>query len=96
MRDFLGLSVVKILLSNTEGASLIPDLGAKIPHTLWPKNQKVKQKKYFNKFNKDFSLHFKKIFKKINLRSSLNVAIDRQNIHNQERKLGGLGPEGRV
>ena len=57
MRDFLGCLVVKISLSNTEGAGLIPDLGAKIPHTLWPKKQKVKQKLYFNKFNKDFSLH---------------------------------------
>ena len=28
--------------------------GAKIPHALWPKNQNVKQKQYYNKFNKNF------------------------------------------
>ena len=33
---------------------LIPGQGAKIPHACWPKNQNVNQKKYCNKFNKDF------------------------------------------
>ena len=33
----------------------IPDWGAKIPHASQPKNQNIKkQKKYCNKFNKDF------------------------------------------
>ena len=32
----------------------MPGWGAKIPHASWPKNQNIKQKQYFNKFNKDF------------------------------------------
>ena len=34
---------------------LIPGEGAKIPHASEPKNQKIiKQKQYYNKYNKDF------------------------------------------
>ena len=44
--------MVKTLPSNAGDASSIPDLGAKIPHALQPKNQNMKQ--YCNKFNKDF------------------------------------------
>ena len=41
--------------SNAEGMGSIPDWGAKIPHASQPKNQNIKkQKKYCNKFNKDF------------------------------------------
>ena len=32
---------------------MIPGWGAKIPHTSGPKNQNIKQKQYYNKFNKD-------------------------------------------
>ena len=32
----------------------IPGIRAKIPHASWPENQDIKQKQYFNKFNKDF------------------------------------------
>ena len=46
--------MVKTSLSNAGGAGLIPGWGAKIPHTLRPKNQNVKQKQYCNKFIKDF------------------------------------------
>ena len=42
------------------GLGLIPDWGAKIPQTSWPKTQNIKRKKkkkkqkqYCNKFNKD-------------------------------------------
>ena len=40
--------------SNAGGAGSIPGQGAKIPHTLGPKHQNIKQKQYCNKFNKDF------------------------------------------
>ena len=46
--------MVKTLPSNAGGVGSIPGGGAKIPHALWPKNQNIKQKQYFNKFNKDF------------------------------------------
>ena len=43
---------------------LIPGWGAKIPHASWPKNQNIKQKQYYTKFNKDVfkknSIHEKK------------------------------------
>ena len=54
MRDFPGGPVVKTLPSNAGGAGPIPGWGAKIPHALWPKNQNIKQKQHYNKFNKDF------------------------------------------
>ena len=54
--DFPGGPVVKTLPSNAGGAGLIPGWGAKIPHTSRPKNQKIKQKQYCNKFNKDFKI----------------------------------------
>ena len=34
--------------------ALIPGQGAEIPHAWQPKNQKIKQKQHYNKFNKDF------------------------------------------
>ena len=45
------------------GTSLIPGWEAKIPRDAWAKNQKLKQKQYFNKFNKDFKYgpHLRKI-----------------------------------
>ena len=52
--DFLGCPVVKNLLSKVGEVGLIPGWGAKILHTLQPKNQNIKQKQYGNKFNKDF------------------------------------------
>ena len=33
---------------------MIAGQGTKIPHALQPKSQNIKQKKYCNKFNKDF------------------------------------------
>ena len=53
-RDVPGGPVVKTLSSNAKGVSLIPGQGAKMPHAWWPKNQNIKQKQYYNKFNKDF------------------------------------------
>ena len=50
--DFPGGPVVKPSPSNAGGAGSIPGQGAKIPHASWPKNQNIKQKQYFNKFNK--------------------------------------------
>ena len=45
---------VKTLPSNAVCAGLIPGHRAKILHASWPKNQNIKQKQYYNKFNKDF------------------------------------------
>ena len=52
MRDFPSNPVVKPLPSNAEGMGLIPGWGAKMPHALQPKKQSIKQKQYYNKFNK--------------------------------------------
>ena len=38
--------MVKSSPSNAQGAGLIPGQRAKIPHALWPKNRKVKQKQH--------------------------------------------------
>ena len=43
--------VVKTSPSKAGDVCSIPGQGAKIPHALWPKKQKIKQKQ--NKFNKD-------------------------------------------
>ena len=53
-RVFPGVPVVKTLPSNAGGAGSIVVWGAKISYALWPKNQNIKQKQYFNKFKKDF------------------------------------------
>ena len=50
--DFPSTPVVKTWLSNAGGEVSTPGWGGKIPHTSWPKNQNIKQKQYFNKFNK--------------------------------------------
>ena len=67
---FSGGPVVKTLASNVGDVGLIPDPGTKIPHASWQekKNKTIKQKRYCNKFNKDFKngpLQKKKIFKKL-------------------------------
>ena len=43
--------MVKTLPSNARGTGLIPSQGAKIPYALWPKNQNIKQKQYYNELN---------------------------------------------
>ena len=51
----------KTSLCNAGGVGLIPGQGAKIPHASWPKNQNIKQRQDYNKFNKDFKMvHIKK------------------------------------
>ena len=50
-RDFSGSPVVKTLPSNAGGAVSNPVWGAKILHALQPKNQNIKQQKYYNKFS---------------------------------------------
>ena len=52
-RDFPGRQVVETWLSNADGVSLIPDKGAKVPYSSWPKNQNIRQKQYCKKSNKD-------------------------------------------
>ena len=59
--DFPGSPVVETLPSNADGVGLIPDRGATIPHSSWPKNQNIRQKHCYNKFNKDL----KKVGEKI-------------------------------
>ena len=51
-RDLLGAPVVKTPPSNPGDVGLLPGQGAKIPHSLGPKNKKQKQN--CNKFKKDF------------------------------------------
>ena len=53
VRDFPGGPVVRTSPSNAGGAGSLPGRGAEIPHASGPKNQKLKQKQYCNKFNKD-------------------------------------------
>ena len=47
------------------GVCLIPGRGAKIPHASGTKKQNIKQKRYGNKFDKDFKngLHLKTLLK---------------------------------
>ena len=40
--------------SSARGVGSIPDQEAKIPHASGSENQNIKQKRYCNKFNKDF------------------------------------------
>ena len=51
---FLAGPVVEISPSNSGATGSIPGWGAKIPHTLWPKNWNTKHKQYRKKFNKGF------------------------------------------
>jgi len=53
-RDLPGSPVVKTLPSSGGAVVSIPGQGARIPHTLGPKNQNMKQKQCGNEFNKDF------------------------------------------
>ena len=48
--------------SNAGSLDLIATGGARIPCALWPKDQNIKQKQYYNKINKGFKndLHLKK------------------------------------
>ena len=58
--------MVKTLPSNSGSASSIPSRGAKILHALKPKNQSIKQKQYYDEFDKDFlknGPHQRKVFK---------------------------------
>ena len=52
--DFPSNPMVKTLLSNGECVGSILGQGAKIPQALSSKNQNIKQKQYYSKFNKDF------------------------------------------
>ena len=64
--DFPCGPVVNTSPSNTGGAVSIPGHRAKILHALQPKSQNIKQKQYYNKFNKDFKTgpHQKKKIKR--------------------------------
>ena len=46
------------------GVGSIPAWGTKIPHASWPKNQTIKQKQCYHKFNKDFKNGLYKKIKK--------------------------------
>ena len=64
----LAVQWLRVHLPNAGGTGSIPGQGAKIPHASGPKNQNIKQKQYYNKFNKDFKNgpHQKKKLKKKN------------------------------
>ena len=68
--------MVKTSPSNAGGVGLMPGRGAKIPRASRPKNQNIEQKRYCNKFNKDFKIgphqKKKKIFKKKPYSNSFN------------------------
>ena len=52
-RGFPGSPVVKTLPSSAGAMVSIPGQGARIPRTLGPKNQTMKQKQCCDEFNKD-------------------------------------------
>ena len=52
--DFPGGPAVKTPPSSAGAAGWTPDLGVKIRHASPPRNRNMKQKRYCNKFNKDF------------------------------------------
>ena len=56
---------VKTLASNArDAAGSMLGLEGKIPHAWWTKNKHIKQKYYYNKFNKDLKMvHIKKSYK---------------------------------
>ena len=64
--DFPGGPAVNTSPSNAGGAVSVPGHGAKILHALQPKSQNIKQKQYYNKFNKNFKTgpHKKNLKKK--------------------------------
>ena len=51
---FLVVQGLKLCLPMQGGADKISGGGAKVLHASRPKNQNIKQKQYYNKFNKDF------------------------------------------
>ena len=51
--DFAGGPGVGTSPSNAGDVSLIPGLGANVPHASWSKNQIIKQKQYCNKLSED-------------------------------------------
>ena len=55
LETFLVVQWLRLRLPMQRGTGWIPGEGANIPHALWPKNQKINNKKqYCNKFNKEF------------------------------------------
>ena len=64
--DFPGGPVVETSPSSAGGVGLIPGQGARIPHSLQPRSQNIKQKQYCNGFNQDFKNgpHQKNLLKK--------------------------------
>ena len=73
--DFPGCPVVKTLSYNAGSVSSISGRGAEIPHASWPEHQNIKQKRYCNKFNKDFENAPHQ--KKKNLKKNTMHAINR-------------------
>ena len=52
--DFPSGPVVKTLPSNAVGRGSNSGPGTMFPPVFWPENQNIKQKQYYNKFDKDF------------------------------------------
>ena len=53
-RDFPGVQWLRLRALTAWDTSLIPSQETKIPHASGQKNPNVNQKRYFNRFNKDF------------------------------------------
>ena len=47
--------MVKTLPFSAGGCNSIRGQGARVPHSSWLETQNIKQKQYYNKFNKDFN-----------------------------------------
>ena len=52
--DFPDDPVVKTSPSNAGATGSIPGQRVKFPHASWPENRNIKQKQYYDVFNKDF------------------------------------------
>ena len=70
-----GLPCNTLVKTSPSNASSIPGWGAETPYASWQKHQKIKQKQYCNKFNKDLKNgpHKKNVFKKIKRKMTYNI-----------------------
>ena len=74
--NFPGGPVVKTSLFNARRVGLVPGQGARIPHTLWQRNQNIKQKQHCNEFNEDLRMvHIKKKKKREKLKKNLTMDL---------------------
>ena len=86
LKSFLGISLpvqrLRLCLSMEGSVGLILCQGVKIPHASQPKNENIKQKQYWNKFNKHFKNgpHFLKSLKN----SFLYLILNSSGLYNMQ------------